>query len=46
MPSLSQKTRIRRERKLTKAGRKRKKARTKEGTPKFPIHQAKQAKSA
>jgi len=38
MSSLSQKTRQNRERKQTKAGRKRKKARTKAGTPKFPIH--------
>ena len=38
MTSLRQKTRIARERKATKAGRKRKKAMAKAGTPKFPIH--------
>ena len=38
MSSATQQTRIQRKAKLTKAGRKRKKADTKAGTPKFPIH--------
>ncbi len=44
MSSNTQKTREIRTRKHTKAGQKRKKARTKAGTPKFPIHQEAAAK--
>jgi hypothetical protein len=38
MASLSQVTKKRRRRKATKNGTKAKRARTKAGTPKFPIH--------
>lgn len=40
MASLTQVTKKRRARKVAKAGRKAKRARTKAGTPKFPVHQA------
>lgn len=39
MASLTQVTKKRRARKAGKAGRKTKRARTKAGTPKFPVHQ-------
>ncbi len=38
MPSNTQKTEKRRRRKLATNGRKHKKARTRSGTPKFPVH--------
>jgi hypothetical protein len=48
MPSPTQHTEQTRQRKHTKAGRKKKKARARAGTPKFPIHpeKARQQKSA
>ena len=46
MPSNTQKTEKRRRRKESKNGRANKKARTKAGTPKFPIHPDKQASTA
>jgi len=44
MSSDSQKTERRRQLRLKRAGRKSKKARTKAGTPKFPIHAEKSGK--
>lgn len=41
MASLTQVTKKRRQRKATRAGLKAKRARTKAGTPKFPIHPTK-----